>query len=183
MGVIRFALFFPLTLGVPLFFPASPSPPPLPVTMVSNPVQTGLRICCIGAGYVGGPTMAMMALKCPEVTVTVCVAEEGALATSAGLCVSPAFDKATVGRPAGSDRRLRSAVTQIVCGCAAFRARGLMDVDRERLGFQWDACPRNANLLCLTCVTHPGLYIRFAVVSFCGRYVPTDCFLSPPPTL
>lgn len=40
--------------------------------MVSNPVQTGLRICCIGAGYVGGPTMAMMALKCPEVTVTVC---------------------------------------------------------------------------------------------------------------
>ena len=23
------------------------------------------NICCIGAGYVGGPTMAMMANKCP----------------------------------------------------------------------------------------------------------------------
>ncbi len=30
-----------------------------------------MKICCIGAGYVGGPTMAMIALKCPEVTVTV----------------------------------------------------------------------------------------------------------------
>ena len=30
-----------------------------------------MKICCIGAGYVGGPTMAMIAYKCPEVTVTV----------------------------------------------------------------------------------------------------------------
>ena len=29
------------------------------------------RICCIGAGYVGGPTMAVIALKCPEIFVTV----------------------------------------------------------------------------------------------------------------
>ena len=29
------------------------------------------RICCIGAGYVGGPTMAVIALKCPEIIVTV----------------------------------------------------------------------------------------------------------------
>jgi len=29
------------------------------------------RICCIGAGYVGGPTMAMIASKCPDVLVTV----------------------------------------------------------------------------------------------------------------
>eukprot|EP00930_Biecheleria_cincta_P038020 TRINITY_DN2611_c0_g1_i1.p1 TRINITY_DN2611_c0_g1~~TRINITY_DN2611_c0_g1_i1.p1 ORF type:complete len:509 (+),score=97.17 TRINITY_DN2611_c0_g1_i1:223-1749(+) len=29
------------------------------------------RICCIGAGYVGGPTMATIALKCPEITVTI----------------------------------------------------------------------------------------------------------------
>ncbi len=28
-------------------------------------------ICCIGAGYVGGPTMAMIALKCPHIKVTV----------------------------------------------------------------------------------------------------------------
>ena len=30
-----------------------------------------MNICCIGAGYVGGPTMAMIAFKCPGITVTV----------------------------------------------------------------------------------------------------------------
>jgi UDPglucose 6-dehydrogenase len=30
-----------------------------------------MKICCIGAGYVGGPTMAMIAAKCPDVDVTV----------------------------------------------------------------------------------------------------------------
>ncbi len=29
------------------------------------------RICCIGAGYVGGPTMAMIANQCPDITVEV----------------------------------------------------------------------------------------------------------------
>jgi UDPglucose 6-dehydrogenase len=29
------------------------------------------NICCIGAGYVGGPTMAVIALKCPNVKLTV----------------------------------------------------------------------------------------------------------------
>ena len=29
------------------------------------------KICCIGAGYVGGPTMAVIALKCPNIEVTV----------------------------------------------------------------------------------------------------------------
>ncbi len=29
------------------------------------------KICCIGAGYVGGPTMAVIAAKCPEIRVTV----------------------------------------------------------------------------------------------------------------
>ncbi|MEX2512265.1 MAG: UDP-glucose 6-dehydrogenase [Cyclobacteriaceae bacterium] len=29
------------------------------------------NICCIGAGYVGGPTMAVIAKKCPEIKVTV----------------------------------------------------------------------------------------------------------------
>ena len=28
-------------------------------------------ICCIGAGYVGGPTMAVIALKCPQIKITV----------------------------------------------------------------------------------------------------------------
>eukprot|EP00188_Purpureofilum_apyrenoidigerum_P000078 Plantae.Rhodophyta-Purpureofilum_apyrenoidigerum.ctg10288.p1 GENE.Plantae.Rhodophyta-Purpureofilum_apyrenoidigerum.ctg10288~~Plantae.Rhodophyta-Purpureofilum_apyrenoidigerum.ctg10288.p1 ORF type:complete len:468 (+),score=106.91 Plantae.Rhodophyta-Purpureofilum_apyrenoidigerum.ctg10288:80-1483(+) len=30
----------------------------------------GMKICCVGAGYVGGPTMAKIAQKCPEITVT-----------------------------------------------------------------------------------------------------------------
>lgn len=29
------------------------------------------NICCIGAGYVGGPTMAVIALKCPDINVTI----------------------------------------------------------------------------------------------------------------
>lgn len=30
-----------------------------------------MKICCIGAGYVGGPTMAMIASKCPDIRVEV----------------------------------------------------------------------------------------------------------------
>ncbi|KAI9209152.1 UDP-glucose/GDP-mannose dehydrogenase family, NAD binding domain-containing protein [Polychytrium aggregatum] len=30
-----------------------------------------VKICCIGAGYVGGPTCAVIAYKCPEVKVTI----------------------------------------------------------------------------------------------------------------
>ncbi|XP_063239609.1 UDP-glucose 6-dehydrogenase [Bacillus rossius redtenbacheri] len=29
------------------------------------------KVCCIGAGYVGGPTCSVMALKCPNIVVTV----------------------------------------------------------------------------------------------------------------
>ena len=29
------------------------------------------KICCIGAGYVGGPTMAVIAMQCPHITVNV----------------------------------------------------------------------------------------------------------------
>ena len=29
------------------------------------------NICCIGAGYVGGPTMAVIAQQCPHIKVTV----------------------------------------------------------------------------------------------------------------
>ena len=29
------------------------------------------NICCIGAGFVGGPTMAVIALNCPEIKITV----------------------------------------------------------------------------------------------------------------
>tara|TARA_B100000780_G_scaffold272811_1_gene235524 strand:+ start:789 stop:2132 length:1344 start_codon:yes stop_codon:yes gene_type:complete len=29
------------------------------------------NICCIGAGYVGGPTMAVIAFKCPDINITI----------------------------------------------------------------------------------------------------------------
>ena len=30
-----------------------------------------MKICCVGAGYVGGPTMAVIAHKCPDIEVTI----------------------------------------------------------------------------------------------------------------
>ncbi|GMH66671.1 hypothetical protein TrVE_jg7866 [Triparma verrucosa] len=33
--------------------------------------MASLKICCMGAGYVGGPTMAVIAANCPEIRVTV----------------------------------------------------------------------------------------------------------------
>jgi UDPglucose 6-dehydrogenase len=37
-------------------------------------------ICCIGAGYVGGPTMAIIAQKCPDIKVTVVDLNESRIA-------------------------------------------------------------------------------------------------------
>ena len=34
-------------------------------------MSSSLSICCLGAGYVGGPTMAMISAKCPDIRVTV----------------------------------------------------------------------------------------------------------------
>ncbi|MGF1452577.1 MAG: UDP-glucose 6-dehydrogenase [Opitutales bacterium] len=39
-----------------------------------------MKICCIGAGYVGGPTMAKIAEKCPDITVTVVDINEARIA-------------------------------------------------------------------------------------------------------
>ncbi|NDE85269.1 MAG: nucleotide sugar dehydrogenase, partial [Verrucomicrobia bacterium] len=39
-----------------------------------------LSICCLGAGYVGGPTMAMIAAKCPDIQVTVTDPNEARIA-------------------------------------------------------------------------------------------------------
>ncbi len=38
------------------------------------------KICCIGAGYVGGPTMAIIAQKCPHIQVTVVDLNENRIA-------------------------------------------------------------------------------------------------------
>lgn len=42
--------------------------------------SSSLSICCLGAGYVGGPTMAMIAAKCPDIRVTVCDPNEKRIA-------------------------------------------------------------------------------------------------------
>jgi len=39
-----------------------------------------LNIACIGAGYVGGPTMAVIADRCPDVSVTVIDLNEARIA-------------------------------------------------------------------------------------------------------
>jgi UDPglucose 6-dehydrogenase len=45
--------------------------PMLPVTAFTPDVSGRLSICCIGAGYVGGPTMAVIAQQCPDIDVYV----------------------------------------------------------------------------------------------------------------
>ena len=39
-----------------------------------------MKICCLGAGYVGGPTMAMIAAKCPDIEVNVVDPNEARIA-------------------------------------------------------------------------------------------------------
>ena len=38
------------------------------------------KICCLGAGYVGGPTMAVIADKCPDLIVNVVDLDERKIA-------------------------------------------------------------------------------------------------------
>lgn len=46
--------------------------------MSSEPVVPKIqRIACVGAGYVGGPTSAVLAHKCPHIQVTVCDMNRG----------------------------------------------------------------------------------------------------------
>ena len=52
------------------------------------------NICCIGAGYVGGPTMAVIAQKCPHIKVTVLDINEARIAAwnAADLSKLPVFE-------------------------------------------------------------------------------------------
>jgi len=45
--------------------------------IIMNPEK---RILCIGAGYVGGPTMAVIASRCPQYRVTVVDVDEAKIA-------------------------------------------------------------------------------------------------------
>jgi UDPglucose 6-dehydrogenase len=58
-----------------------PAGDPQGKTDVSPPAAIRIqRICCLGAGYVGGPTMAMIAAKCPGIEVTVADFNEARIA-------------------------------------------------------------------------------------------------------
>ncbi|MEN9877155.1 MAG: UDP-glucose 6-dehydrogenase [Cyanobacteriota bacterium] len=71
--------------------------------MALPPVQT---ICCIGAGYVGGPTMAVIADRCPQIQVTVVDLNAARIAAwnDPDLSVLPVYEPgldAVVGRARG----------------------------------------------------------------------------------
>lgn len=40
-------------------------------TVTAESAKKVTNICCIGAGYVGGPTCAMIAYKCPDIVMNV----------------------------------------------------------------------------------------------------------------
>ena len=66
--------------------------------------MTVQRICCIGAGYVGGPTMAVIADRCPEIQVTVVDINQSRIDAwnDADLSKLPVYEPgldAVVGRP------------------------------------------------------------------------------------
>jgi len=73
-------------------------------------------ICCLGAGYVGGPTMAMIAAKCPDIQVTVADMNEARIAAwnSDTLPVyEPGLDKvvaSAIGRNLHFTTDIRSAI-------------------------------------------------------------------------
>ena len=48
--------------------------------MAAFPFSSVKKICCMGAGYVGGPTMAVIAANCPDIQVTVCDLSEKQIA-------------------------------------------------------------------------------------------------------
>ncbi len=73
--------------------------------MVSAPAPVR-SICCIGAGYVGGPTMAVIADRCPEIQVTVVDLNEQRIAAwnDGDLARLPVYEPgldAVVGRARG----------------------------------------------------------------------------------
>mgnify|MGYP001198969254 CR=1 FL=1 len=45
-----------------------------------QPYPERVKICCLGAGYVGGPTMTVIAKFCPDIKVTVCDLNEKRIA-------------------------------------------------------------------------------------------------------
>ncbi|MFM9111175.1 MAG: nucleotide sugar dehydrogenase [Prochlorococcaceae cyanobacterium] len=91
--------------------PAAPSPAS-PGAAAAVAVRT---ICCIGAGYVGGPTMAVIADRCPHIQVTVVDLNEQRIAAwnDADLSKLPVYEPgldAVVGRARGRNLHFSTAV-------------------------------------------------------------------------
>ena len=84
------------------------------------PVPTPIRtICCIGAGYVGGPTMAVIADRCPDIQVTVVDlnAERIAAWNDDDLNHLPVYEPgldAVVGRARGRNLHFSTAVDEAI---------------------------------------------------------------------
>ena len=73
------------------------------------------RICCIGAGYVGGPTMAVIADRCPNIQVTVVDINQARIEAwnDADLSQLPVYEPgldAVVGRARGRNLEFSTAV-------------------------------------------------------------------------
>ena len=84
---------------------------------MSAPGPVIRTICCIGAGYVGGPTMAVIADRCPEIRVTVVDlnAERIAAWNDADLSKLPVYEPgldAVVGRCRGRNLFFTTAVEE-----------------------------------------------------------------------
>lgn len=66
----------------------------------SGQEEKQLTVCCIGAGYVGGPSSAVLALNCPHIQVIVCDADANKIqqwhqAANHVVPASPVSDSAT----------------------------------------------------------------------------------------
>ena len=77
------------------------------------------RICCIGAGYVGGPTMAVIADRCQELQVTVVDLNEQRIASwnDSDLSKLPVYEPgldAVVGRARGRNLTFSTAVDEAI---------------------------------------------------------------------
>ena len=79
---------------------------------MSHPIR---NICCIGAGYVGGPTMAVIADRCPHIQVTVVDLNEERIGAwnSADLSLLPIYEPGldeVVGRARGRNLHFTTSV-------------------------------------------------------------------------
>jgi len=85
----------------------------------SVPAMPVQRICCIGAGYVGGPTMAVIADRCPHIQVTVVDINQARIDAwnDADLSKLPVYEPgldAVVGRARGRNLRFSTAVDEAI---------------------------------------------------------------------